>query len=45
MGILLDKMKDGDKAGLTIPATIGVKWGGEDHELRVFKAGCCFGPR
>jgi len=38
MNILLDKMKDGDKAGLTIPATLSVSWSGAEHELRMFKA-------
>jgi len=31
-------MKDGDKAGLTIPATLSVSWSGAEHELRMFKA-------
>lgn len=39
IGILLDTMKDTDKAGLTVPAVIPVKWSGTENELRYFKSG------
>lgn len=35
--ILLDEMKDGDKAAITFPSVILAKWSGEAHELRYFK--------
>ncbi|MGJ4858216.1 hypothetical protein ACN6KF_004212 [Labrys sp. La1] len=36
--ILLDEMKDGDKAAITFPSVLSAKWSGEAHELRYFKA-------
>ncbi|WP_448949924.1 hypothetical protein [Labrys neptuniae] len=35
--ILLDELKDGDKAAITFPSVILAKWAGEAHELRYFK--------
>jgi hypothetical protein len=35
---LLDEMKDGDRAGITVPSIIPAKWSGDGHELRYFKA-------
>ena len=37
MSLLLDQMKDSDKAGITIPTIIAAKWSGEANELRYFK--------
>jgi hypothetical protein len=37
MPLLLDQMKDGDRAGITIPSVISAKWDGGSHELRYFK--------
>ena len=34
---LLAQMKDGDRASVTVPSTIPVKWAGDGHELRYFK--------
>ena len=39
MALLLDEMKDGDRAGITVPSVIPAKWSGETHELRYFKPG------
>jgi hypothetical protein len=36
--LLLDELKDGDRAGITVPNIIPAKWSGETHELRYFKA-------
>jgi hypothetical protein len=35
--ILLDELKDSDKAAITFPAVILAKWSGETNELRYFK--------
>ena len=37
MGMVLDTLKDGDKAAIAIPAIVLAKWAGESHELRYFK--------
>jgi hypothetical protein len=39
MAILLDAMKDGDRAGIAVPSVIPARWAGENHELRFFKPG------
>ena len=39
IGLLLDEMKDGDRAGITVPNVIPAKWAGEANELRYFKPG------
>lgn len=35
--VLLDELKDSDKAAITFPSVILAKWSGENHELRYFK--------
>jgi hypothetical protein len=35
--ILLDELKDSDKAAITFPSVILAKWSGENNELRYFK--------
>jgi hypothetical protein len=37
ISVLLDEMKDGDKAGITVPSIIPARWAGATHELRFFK--------
>lgn len=39
INLLLAEMKDGDRAGITIPSVITAKWAGDAHELRFFKPG------
>jgi hypothetical protein len=37
--VLLDELKDNDKASITFPSVILAKWSGEANELRFFKVG------